>query len=216
MRIKHLSLRVSMKPSEFVAAACMPRRSSSRRRELIGLVASPSWLGDVQGALNHYFDVRGFISIKDQATVAPPAHVPPDIANVFREAATCLNVECWNAAGTMFRLCVDLATRAMLPAEAVEGLNGKTRRDLGLRLPIEGAAGEEARSQSIGAAGKHAKVADVLPCHPMLALTDSAVARRPRQEGRARTRETSSYLERWEIFCRMQIKRPTMLIRITS
>jgi hypothetical protein len=79
--------------------------------------------------------VHGFINIKDQATVAPPEHVPPDIANVFREAATCLRVECWNAAGTMFRLCVDLATRPMLPNEDVEGLNAKTKRDLGLRLP---------------------------------------------------------------------------------
>ena len=47
-----------------------------------------------------------------------------------------MSVECWNAAGTMFRLCVDLATRPMLPAEGAEGgPNAKTRRDLGLRLP---------------------------------------------------------------------------------
>jgi hypothetical protein len=32
-------------------------------------------------------------------------------------------------------LCVDLATRSMLPSEEVEGLNAKVRRDLGLRLP---------------------------------------------------------------------------------
>jgi Domain of unknown function (DUF4145) len=35
----------------------------------------------------------------------------------------------------MFRTCVDLATRPMLPEEDVSGLNKKTRRDLGLRLP---------------------------------------------------------------------------------
>ncbi len=35
----------------------------------------------------------------------------------------------------MFRLCVDLATRAMLPKENTDGLNAKVRRDLGLRLP---------------------------------------------------------------------------------
>ena len=37
----------------------------------------------------------------------------------------------------MFRLCVDLTTRKMLPdpKEETEGLNAKTRRDLGLRLP---------------------------------------------------------------------------------
>jgi hypothetical protein len=87
-------------------------------------------------ALNKYVKVHSFVNIKDQATVAPPEHVPSDIAKVFREAATCLSVECWNAAGTMFRLCVDLATRPMLPAEGAEGgPNAKTRRDLGLRLP---------------------------------------------------------------------------------
>jgi hypothetical protein len=41
----------------------------------------------------------------------------------------------WNAAGTMFRSAIDLATRPMLPTEEVEGLNKKMRRDLGLRLP---------------------------------------------------------------------------------
>jgi hypothetical protein len=87
-------------------------------------------------ALNQYVKVEAFINIKDQATVAPPDHVPPNIAKVFREAAACLSVECWNAAGTMFRLCVDLATRPMLPQEGAEGgPNAKTRRDLGLRLP---------------------------------------------------------------------------------
>src|SRR5262249_16976481 len=61
-------------------------------------------------------------------------HVTPNVAATFREVATCLRVECWNAAGTMFRPCVDLATRPKLPVEDVEGLNAKTRRDLGLRL----------------------------------------------------------------------------------
>ena len=75
------------------------------------------------------------MSLKDQATVVPPGHVPERIADVFKEGATCLAVRCYNAAGTMFRLCVDLATRSMLPNEEVEGLNAKVRRDLGLRLP---------------------------------------------------------------------------------
>ena len=64
-----------------------------------------------QEALNQYVRVQGFINLKDQATVAPPEYVPPNIAKVFREAATFMGVECWNAAGTMFRLCVDLASR---------------------------------------------------------------------------------------------------------
>ena len=47
----------------------------------------------------------------------------------------CLAVRCYNAAGTMFRLCVDLATRSLLPHGEITGLNPKKRRDLGLRLP---------------------------------------------------------------------------------
>jgi Domain of unknown function (DUF4145) len=86
-------------------------------------------------ALNEYFNVRGHISLKDQGAIPPPEHLPEQIANVFREGATCLAVDCHNAAGTMFRMCLDLATRPMLPQEDVPGLNKRTRRDLGLRLP---------------------------------------------------------------------------------
>jgi hypothetical protein len=89
----------------------------------------------VEGALNKFVDVANFVSDKDQASVAPPEHLPKEIEAVFQEAATCLAVGCHNAAGTMFRLCVDLATRALLPTEEVPGLNAKVRRDLGLRLP---------------------------------------------------------------------------------
>jgi len=35
----------------------------------------------------------------------------------------------------MFRLCIDIVTRGMLPEENVKGLNARVRRDLGLRLP---------------------------------------------------------------------------------
>jgi hypothetical protein len=89
----------------------------------------------VKDSLNNYFSVRGFINLKDLATTNPPDHVPERIANVFKEAATCLTVGCWNAAGSMFRACVDLATRPLLPEEDSLGLNQRTRRDLGLRLP---------------------------------------------------------------------------------
>jgi hypothetical protein len=78
--------------------------------------------------------MEGYLSLRDFARHAPPEHTPPEIAAAFTEAATCLGAECWNAAGAMFRMCVDLATRPMLPDGEVEGLNRRTRRDLGLRL----------------------------------------------------------------------------------
>ncbi len=89
----------------------------------------------IDGSLNGYFSVAGFISLKDHNVTAPPEHVDEKIANVFREAATCLTVECWNAAGSMSRACVDLATRPLLPSEETPGLNQRVRRDLCLRLP---------------------------------------------------------------------------------
>ena len=89
----------------------------------------------VEGALNKYVDVKGHISLKDTASVEPPEFLPEEIESAFREGATCLAVGCYNAAGTMFRLCIDRATRSMLPSENTPGLNSKVRRDLGLRLP---------------------------------------------------------------------------------
>ena len=89
----------------------------------------------VEGALNNFVDIEGHVSLKDSVSVVPPEFLPKEIDAVFREGATCLAVGCFNAAGTMFRLCVDLATRSMLPKEETPGLNAKTRRDLGLRLP---------------------------------------------------------------------------------
>jgi hypothetical protein len=88
----------------------------------------------MNAVVNTRFEVTGFVSLKDRFTSAPPEHVRADIANAFKEAATCMSVECWNAAGAMFRMCVDLATRAMLPEAEVAELNAKVRRDLGLRL----------------------------------------------------------------------------------
>lgn len=92
-------------------------------------------LGGFSGSVNRCFDVEGFVSLKDQNKREPPAHLPLDILNAFVEGSTCLSVNCFNAAGTMFRLCIDLATAQLLPSGEVEGLNQKTRRDLGLRLP---------------------------------------------------------------------------------
>ena len=84
--------------------------------------------------LNGAFSIDGYVNIKDCASALPPEHLPDEIQNAFKEAATCLAVECWNAAATMFRLCVDHATKPLLPTEETDGLNSRKRRDLGLRL----------------------------------------------------------------------------------
>lgn len=90
---------------------------------------------NIDVSLNRYVDIKGFISLKDTATVLPPEHVPENVEAVFQEGSTCLAVECNNAAATMFRLCIDIVTKEMLPEENVSGLNAVIRRNLGLRLP---------------------------------------------------------------------------------
>jgi hypothetical protein len=88
-----------------------------------------------RGSLNPLVELVRYLSLRDVDTQTPPEHVTEEIASAFTEASTCLAVECWNASATMFRLCIDLATRPLLPAGETAGLNGRTRRDLGLRLP---------------------------------------------------------------------------------
>ncbi|HDU8492994.1 TPA: DUF4145 domain-containing protein [Aeromonas hydrophila] len=89
---------------------------------------------NIKGAVNSYIDIEGIITLKDSVKEEPPEFIPESVEAIFREGATCLSLNCFNAAGTMFRLCIDLVTRFFLPEEG-KGLNHRTRRDLGLRLP---------------------------------------------------------------------------------
>jgi len=98
------------------------------------LFANSGALMQLDRSLNEFVEILSYVSLRDMITENSPEHVPDSIQAVFKEWATCLAVQCWNAAGTMFRMCVDLATRPMLPTGEADGLNAKTRRDLGLRL----------------------------------------------------------------------------------
>ncbi|MFP3847796.1 DUF4145 domain-containing protein [Pseudomonas sp. W5-01] len=84
--------------------------------------------------LNNVFLIQGFVSSKDRVANPPPDYLPPNIDKAYREGALCSSIRCYNAAATMFRLCLDLATRPMLPAQDVNGMNNRIRRSLGLRL----------------------------------------------------------------------------------
>lgn len=94
-----------------------------------------SRLAELDCAVNQFVNVTAHISLKDAGGELPPDHLPANIEAGFREGAACLAIGCPNAAGTMFRLCVDLATRSMLPGGKEKGLNNTVRRNLGLRLP---------------------------------------------------------------------------------
>lgn len=91
-------------------------------------------LPKIPGVANIYVNVVRYVSLRDGPTIDPPEHLPENILAAFTEGAKCLSIGCFNAAGTMFRLCVDFSTSAFLPSQDVEGLNNKIRRSLGLRL----------------------------------------------------------------------------------
>jgi len=92
-------------------------------------------LTEITGVINSFISIEDFVNLKDLATAVPPEHVPTDISLIFQEGATCFSIGCNNAAGTMFRLCIDKISKSLLPEEITNGLNYRTRRDLGLRLP---------------------------------------------------------------------------------
>jgi hypothetical protein len=94
----------------------------------------PGGLAGYKGAINDFVRVKGYISIKDKAATPAPEFLPDNVKAAFDEGATCLAVGCYNAAGTMFRLCVDMASLERLPAEDTAGLTKPIRRSLGLRL----------------------------------------------------------------------------------
>lgn len=98
------------------------------------LVNKRGGLSEVIGAINDLVRFEGYLSLKDAAGIEPPDHLPDNIRAAFTEGATCKAVKCYNAAATMFRLCIDLATRPLLPGENEDGLNRNVRRNLGLRL----------------------------------------------------------------------------------
>lgn len=85
--------------------------------------------------ITQYFELKGYVSMKDAAYVQPPEYLPRNIRNAFDEGSRCISIGCWNAAATMFRMALDLATRPLLPPEGTVGINRRTRRDLGVRLP---------------------------------------------------------------------------------
>ena len=84
--------------------------------------------------VNERMMLAGHITAADLAARSCPGDVPKPIGAAFTEGAKCLAIGCHNAAAAMFRLALDIATRALLPSEAEKGLDTQTKRNLGRRL----------------------------------------------------------------------------------
>ncbi len=92
-------------------------------------------LATYKGSLSADFVTGGYINLKNNAKHPIPQYLPAHIEAAFTEGATCSQVQCHNAAGTMFRLCVDRATQDLLPGPSeATNISTRQRRDLGLRL----------------------------------------------------------------------------------
>lgn len=83
--------------------------------------------------LNQYVKVLRPTSPADLKVLPPPDFLPEKLNDIYLEGSKCLAVGCFNASGTMFRLCLDIVTKEMLPASQEEP-NAKIRRSLGLRM----------------------------------------------------------------------------------
>jgi hypothetical protein len=102
------------------------------------VLASDDSIRNWSTSLDGIFDITGHIAIKNFFQISPPDSLPLPIKAAFEEGAACLSIQCHNASATMFRLCVDLATRPLLPDPQDNSRsqpNSKQRRDLGLRIP---------------------------------------------------------------------------------
>ncbi len=98
----------------------------------------PSYILQLGITLNDRYEIKGYVSLKGRQAVSAPQFTPEAVAKCFNEGAKCRSIGCFNAAATMFRLSLDLATRPLLPNPddtAVLQPNQKQRRDLGLRVP---------------------------------------------------------------------------------
>lgn len=91
-------------------------------------------IASLTGTINQYIEIDKYISIADMNTVSPPEHLPEHINAAFKEGAKCFAIGCYNAAASMFRLCLDMATNEFLPENDAEKPNAKIQRSLGFRL----------------------------------------------------------------------------------
>ncbi|CAD5999873.1 MULTISPECIES: DUF4145 domain-containing protein [Enterobacteriaceae] len=83
--------------------------------------------------LREVVEVGRPVSPADIAVDEPPEFLPEHINNAYEEGAKCLAIGCYNAAATMFRLCLDYATKGLVP-EGEQGPAQKIKRSLGLRM----------------------------------------------------------------------------------
>jgi len=107
----------------------------------MGLLAKPghkfenvNGLTKVGMDVGHLVDLTGFVTAADNASKPAPPDLPEELETPFIEGTRCLASGCPNAAGAMFRLCLDIATKSRLPEDSDGAPDKHTRRNLAPRL----------------------------------------------------------------------------------
>lgn len=88
----------------------------------------------IYGVINDSYMVSGHVTSKDFDAAEPPEHLPDNIEKAYVEGAKCMTIGCYNAAATMFRLCLDFATKSLIPEGENSAPAAKIKRSLGLRM----------------------------------------------------------------------------------
>ena len=99
------------------------------------IFSATSTVAKAEGDLEPRFESIGFVDVGELNAKPCPELLPDDVERAFREGSKCLAISCPNAASAMFRLALDLATKAMLTADGEAG--GPTnyqRKNLSARL----------------------------------------------------------------------------------
>lgn len=64
----------------------------------------------------------------------PPEYLPIEIETIFNEAAKCFSIGCFNAAGAMFRLCLDITTKNLLDQNTNLTATANDKKTINTRL----------------------------------------------------------------------------------
>ncbi|WP_238941158.1 DUF4145 domain-containing protein [Sphingomonas beigongshangi] len=94
-------------------------------------------LRSYDGTLNDKLTIKGVVTQRDVASAQAPAYTPETIQQVFAEGTASVAGGCYNAAGAMFRLCLDIVTKGLLPTNADDATkqpNRQQREKLAYRL----------------------------------------------------------------------------------
>lgn len=95
------------------------------------------WINQVEQGNGHNVTSEmskiSVVCIRPGELILPPEFLPEEINTNFDEGSQCYSIGCYNAAATMFRLCLDKATKSFLPDDPTTP-SAKIRRSLGFRM----------------------------------------------------------------------------------